>query len=66
MARMTTPSFICELPLVLVSDDERRLLIRLDCARQVYNAVLGESQCVLLLKMLHFVVHEHLFVLDVL
>jgi hypothetical protein len=40
---MTTPSFICELPLVLVSDDKRRLLIRLDCARQVYNAVLGES-----------------------
>src|SRR6266508_4530471 len=43
MPRTTTPSFICELPLVLVGDDERRLRIRLDCARQVYNAVLGES-----------------------
>jgi hypothetical protein len=38
-----TSSFICELPLVLSGDDERRLHIRLDCARQVYNAVLGES-----------------------
>jgi putative transposase len=38
-----TSSFVCELPLMLVSDDERRLRIRLDCARQVYNAVLGES-----------------------
>ncbi len=37
------PSFICELPLVLVGNDERRLRIRLDCARQIYNAVLGES-----------------------
>src|SRR6266508_3436605 len=43
MPRTTTPSFICELPLVLVGDDERRLRIRLDCARQIYNAVLGES-----------------------
>ena len=38
-----TSSFICELPLILSGDDERRLHIRLDCARQVYNAVLGES-----------------------
>jgi putative transposase len=44
MARGTsTASFICELPLILSGDDERVLLIRLDCARQVYNAVLGES-----------------------
>src|SRR6266540_201918 len=43
MPGTTTPSFVCELPLVTVSDDERRLRIRLDCARQVYNAVLGES-----------------------
>jgi transposase len=43
MPRAPTPSFICELPLVLSGDDERRLHIRLDCARQVYNAVLGES-----------------------
>ncbi len=38
-----TTSFICELPLVLSGDDERVLDVRLDCARQVYNAVLGES-----------------------
>jgi putative transposase len=43
MSRSTTPSFICELPLTLIAHDERRLCIRLDCARQVYNAVLGES-----------------------
>jgi putative transposase len=42
MPRTTTPSFICELPLVLAGNDQRRLRIRLDCARQVYNAVLGE------------------------
>jgi putative transposase len=38
-----TSSFICELPLVLSGDDQRRLHIRLDCARQLYNALLGES-----------------------
>ena len=43
MPRAATPSFVCELPLVLVGADERRMLIRLDCARRVYNAVLGES-----------------------
>ena len=43
MPRASMPSFVCELPLVLVGADERRLHIRLDCARQVYNAVLGES-----------------------
>ena len=43
MSRTSTPSFVCELPLVLIGDDERRLHIRLDCARQIYNAVLGES-----------------------
>jgi len=43
MTRSTTPSFVCELPLVLVGADERRLQIRLDAARQVYNATLGES-----------------------
>jgi hypothetical protein len=42
MPRATTPSFVCELALILVGDDERRLRIRLDAARQVYNAVLGE------------------------
>jgi len=43
MTRSTTPSFVCELPLVLVGADERHLQIRLDAARQVYNATLGES-----------------------
>jgi hypothetical protein len=44
MARgSSTASFICELPLVLSGDDEHVLDVRLDCARQVYNAVLGES-----------------------
>ncbi len=43
MPRASTPSFVCELPLVLVGADERRLRVRLDCARQIYNAVLGES-----------------------
>jgi len=43
MARATQPSFVCELPLVLVAADERALRIRLDAARQVYNAALGEG-----------------------
>src|SRR6266545_1318908 len=30
MSRTSTPSFICELPLVLIGDDERRLQIALD------------------------------------
>src|SRR6266852_1427361 len=38
-----TPSFICELPLLNTAAEERQLLVRLDCARQVYNACLGES-----------------------
>jgi putative transposase len=43
MPRAKTPSFVCELPLVPVGADERILHVRLDCARQLYNAVLGES-----------------------
>ena len=43
MARETTASFICEVPLKATPADERELLIRLDCARMVYNACLGES-----------------------
>ena len=43
MGRKTTPSFIVELPLQ-VSDAERSILqARLDAARQIYNACLGES-----------------------
>ncbi len=41
--RSKTASFSGELPLILSGDDERVLRVRLDCARQVYNAVLGES-----------------------
>jgi hypothetical protein len=43
MPRAATPTSVCELRLVLSGASERYLLIRLDCARQVYNAVLGES-----------------------
>lgn len=39
--KCSTPSFTCELPLKVSLEEERELLIRLDCARQVYNAVLG-------------------------
>lgn len=37
------PSFICELPLAATQFDARHLLVRLDCARMVYNACLGEA-----------------------
>jgi hypothetical protein len=40
---MGTAPFICELPLQISLADERHLLVRLDCARQVYNACLGEA-----------------------
>src|SRR5687767_5558136 len=43
MPRSKTPSFVAELPLILVGDDERQLIVRLDCARQIYNAVLGAA-----------------------
>jgi putative transposase len=43
MARATTPSFVCELPLTVTPADERVLLVRLECARMIYNACLGES-----------------------
>ncbi len=43
MGRAKTPSFICELPLQVLPADERHLLVRLDCARMVYNACLGEA-----------------------
>jgi putative transposase len=43
MARDTTASFICEVPLKATPADERELLIRLECARMVYNACLGTS-----------------------
>lgn len=43
MSRATTPSFVCELPLITTPADERKLLVRLDVARMVYNACLGEA-----------------------
>jgi len=36
-------SFVCEIPLKDTPAIERHLLVRLDCARMVYNACLGES-----------------------
>jgi len=38
-----TPSFITELRLKVNRAPERRLLVRFEAARQVYNACLGES-----------------------
>ncbi|MCG3212561.1 MAG: IS200/IS605 family transposase ISCbt1 [Anaerolineae bacterium] len=43
MARITTPSFITEIEVALEPGQERSLLVRLEVARQLYNAVLGES-----------------------
>jgi len=43
MARKTTPSFVHELPLIVSPGQEKQLLIRLDQARQLYNACLGET-----------------------
>ena len=43
MARDTSASFTCEVPLKATPAEERELLIRLECARMVYNACLGES-----------------------
>ncbi len=39
-----TPSLICEVPLRVSRAQERRLLARLEAARQVYNACLGEAR----------------------
>ena len=43
MHQKTTPSFITELALSISSREEKILLVRLDSARQVYNACLGET-----------------------
>ena len=43
MARDASASFTCEMPLKVTPANERELLIRLECARMVYNACLGES-----------------------
>lgn len=39
----STPSFICELPLATTHADDRGLSVRLEAARHIYNASLGES-----------------------
>ena len=39
-----TPSFVCEVPLRVGPAQERTLLARLEAARQVYNACLGEAR----------------------
>lgn len=43
MARAKTPSFIVEFPLETTSLDGHTINVRMDAARDVYNAVLGES-----------------------
>ena len=43
MPKSDTPSFVCELPLVLSSADERVMAVRFDVARQAYNACLSET-----------------------
>ena len=43
MARRSTPTFIVELPLVVSARDEREMLVRLELARQLSNACLGEA-----------------------
>ena len=42
--RHRTPSFMCEVPLRVAPAQERVLLARLEAARQVYNACLGEAK----------------------
>lgn len=39
-----TPSFVCEVPLRVTPAQERTLLARLEAARQLYNACLGEAR----------------------
>src|SRR5215470_16461602 len=39
-----TPSFVCEVPLRVSPAQERILLARLEAARQVYNACLGQAR----------------------
>ncbi len=46
---MSESSFVCELPLATSPEQDRELAVRLDAARQVYNACLGEALRVLAL-----------------
>ena len=43
MTRAKTPSFVAEFPLRATPADERALSVRLEAARHLYNAVLGEA-----------------------
>ncbi len=43
MKRTFTPTFVCTISLKVTPANERHLLVRLDCARMVYNACLGEA-----------------------
>jgi len=43
MGRVTTPSFITEIPLIVNNQDEAELLSRFQAGRQLYNALLNES-----------------------
>lgn len=43
MARRGTPTFIVELPLIVSKQDEHEMLVRLELARQLSNACLGEA-----------------------
>lgn len=43
MARRGSPTFIVELPLAVSARDEREMLVRLEMARQLFNACLGEA-----------------------
>jgi putative transposase len=43
MARKSTPSFVLEPPLQTATAVELVLAIRLDAARNIYNACLGEA-----------------------
>ena len=42
--RQRTSSFVCEVPLRVAPAEERVVLARLEAARQVYNACLGEAK----------------------
>ena len=43
MPRGSTPTFIVEMPLIVSAYAEREMLVRLELARQLYNACLGEA-----------------------
>lgn len=44
MGRALSPSFVCELALVVTGEDAHRLAKRLEAGRQCYNACLGGAE----------------------